>query len=193
MRKLLVTILALFLCITVAGLSSAGAACLTQWSADVPDPDYPQYDSGTAPTTETTRTELATQQAFTSIMHTPEVAYDSCEVLTDGDYAGIYACGFIYNNGGDTWGEAVVYMVLQNGVYIVVGGGGGMGWSYDINVSGTWDIDCDGDGIGSATDNCPDVCNPQQIDADLDSIGDSCDEDPGCGGCGEEPTCEPSC
>lgn len=35
--------------------------------------------------------------------------------------------------------------------------------------------DRDGDGIGDATDNCPDILNPDQRDVDRDRIGDVCD------------------
>ena len=52
--------------------------------------------------------------------------------------------------------------------------------------------DTDGDGILDNMDNCPTVCNPQQLDADNDGIGDVCDTTPGCGGCsGVE--CEQQC
>ena len=44
-------------------------------------------------------------------------------------------------------------------------------------------IDSDGDGIPDTTDNCPTVCNREQLDADGDKIGDVCDTDPSCGGC----------
>jgi hypothetical protein len=45
--------------------------------------------------------------------------------------------------------------------------------------------DLDADGILNITDNCPNNCNTQQLDADNDDIGDVCDETPSCGGCGE--------
>jgi ligand-binding sensor domain-containing protein len=38
-------------------------------------------------------------------------------------------------------------------------------------------VDTDGDGIADATDNCPMVANPDQLDGDSDQIGDACDTD----------------
>ena len=38
-------------------------------------------------------------------------------------------------------------------------------------------IDTDGDGLLDIEDNCPDYPNPDQIDTDLDDIGDVCDSD----------------
>ncbi len=52
--------------------------------------------------------------------------------------------------------------------------------------------DSDGDGIPDDKDNCPNVCNPQQLDANHNGIGDACDPNPGCGGCGQ-PQCEQPC
>ena len=52
--------------------------------------------------------------------------------------------------------------------------------------------DKDSDGIPDCNDNCPDNCNVQQLDADGDGIGDVCDTDPGCGGCGQAQ-CEQQC
>jgi hypothetical protein len=49
--------------------------------------------------------------------------------------------------------------------------------------------DTDDDGVTDAIDNCPNVYNPQQLDADGDGAGDVCDPTPGCGGCGH-PACE---
>jgi MYXO-CTERM domain-containing protein len=39
------------------------------------------------------------------------------------------------------------------------------------------DEDSDGDGLGDASDNCPDVPNPDQADGDGDGLGDVCDDD----------------
>ncbi len=53
--------------------------------------------------------------------------------------------------------------------------------------------DTDGDGVLDNIDNCPTICNPQQLDANGNGIGDLCDPNPGCGGGCTEPQCEPSC
>ena len=83
------------------------------------------------------------------------------------------------------------------------------GWWWELSVglycnedgficasrSGPWDVVCydtDDDGILDDSDNCPNICNPQQLNADNDEEGDSCDATPGCGGCGQV-ACEISC
>ena len=52
--------------------------------------------------------------------------------------------------------------------------------------------DIDKDGILNADDNCSNNCNTQQLDFDNDTIGDVCDPEPGCEGCGQ-PDCETEC
>ena len=47
-------------------------------------------------------------------------------------------------------------------------------------------------GLHLDTDNCPDDCNSNQLDANGDDIGDVCDDTPGCGGC-SQPACGVSC
>ena len=57
-------------------------------------------------------------------------------------------------------------------------------------------LDVDADNVCDILDNCPSVCNSQQLDADNDTIGDVCDTNAGCGGvvCGvPQPACEESC
>jgi hypothetical protein len=54
--------------------------------------------------------------------------------------------------------------------------------------------DRDGDYVLDINDNCPDICNYQQLDGDGDGIGDACDT--GFAGCGEGcglPACEQAC
>jgi hypothetical protein len=44
-------------------------------------------------------------------------------------------------------------------------------------LPGTSTRDDDGDGVGDITDNCPTTANPDQKDADADTVGDVCDPD----------------
>ena len=52
--------------------------------------------------------------------------------------------------------------------------------------------DTDGDGFLDGSDNCLSVRNPDQLDADHDTIGDCCDGVPNCGGCGQA-SCDRQC
>ncbi|QOJ14679.1 MAG: DUF11 domain-containing protein [Planctomycetia bacterium] len=74
------------------------------------------------------------------------------------------------------------------------GGGGGNGSGNGGNGGGNGNsgagavVDSDGDGVPDAEDNCPNVPNPDQADADADGTGDACEGDPmaapECGMCG---------
>ena len=41
------------------------------------------------------------------------------------------------------------------------------------------DVDDDADGLADVSDNCPKKANKDQLDTDVDSVGDACDESPG--------------
>jgi hypothetical protein len=69
---------------------------------------------------------------------------------------------------------------------------GAYGYLGDTPCEQGYEVDIDGDGISDPEDNCPDVCNIDQLDADGDDVGDVCDSPPGCGGCGQA-ACEVSC
>jgi hypothetical protein len=45
------------------------------------------------------------------------------------------------------------------------------------HLAGAAPLDSDGDGVPDASDNCPDVANPDQGDRDGDRTGDACDSD----------------
>ncbi len=44
---------------------------------------------------------------------------------------------------------------------------------------GEAETDTDGDGVPDCVDNCVEAINPDQADADLDGVGDACEEEPG--------------
>ena len=46
---------------------------------------------------------------------------------------------------------------------------------YNAEQTGAGEFDFDNDGVLNLEDNCPDITNPGQIDADVDAVGDECD------------------
>ena len=58
---------------------------------------------------------------------------------------------------------------------------GGLCSRFDIDDISLTMPDSDGDGVANPVDNCPDVVNPDQLDADFDGIGAACDDSDGDG------------
>ena len=110
--------------------------------------------------------------------------------VQEGDGTGIFALGQRVGGGVDRDGQGGGGL----GVEGAAGGGeidpGCGGCGNPICEQSCEDID--NDGISDLNDNCPNSCNAQQLDADGDTIGDVCDDTPGCGGCGQD-ACEPEC
>jgi hypothetical protein len=86
------------------------------------------------------------------------------------------------------WSVGETFIDAANNILVTVNADTGTGFEVTINN----DYDTDNDGIPDSSDNCPDTCNPQQLDADNDGTGDLCDWHPGCGGCGQAQ-CEQEC
>ena len=84
--------------------------------------------------------------------------------------------------------------------YVVVVPFDGQGGAYSLTYSASTDEDHDSDGIPDEHDNCPNVANPDQRDANRNGVGDACDPvDPPTGGGGADdgdddiPSAPPTC
>ncbi len=164
--------------------TQAKAQCNIVWWGD---------ESGYAPTDETSRTELATSQAFSAIFgHEPTVCHYFmtvyvCESVNEGvvkfgawDDAQEFGGGWdvvcpdlCETSGGDSDIDAVCDNV-DNCIYDP----NHLQEDTDSNGEGdACDADIDGDTILNINDNCPYVPNHEQADTDSDGEGNACDLD----------------
>lgn len=95
------------------------------------------------------------------------------------------------DSGSGLTSRIVIFMTAGQTYQIRIAGynGGKGNYVLTVSIEGT---DTDSDGVFDSVDNCPGICNPGQLDADDDNIGDVCDSAPGCGACGES-ACELFC
>jgi len=77
--------------------------------------------------------------------------------------------GYLFESSGQSQWLNVSYPCAVNPSQFMLAGS-------DFNV-GCGAPDSDGDGVPNSTDNCPLLSNPDQVDQDLDHIGNSCDND----------------
>jgi CubicO group peptidase (beta-lactamase class C family) len=85
--------------------------------------------------------------------------------------------GYVWGHDGGIYGTAtVMYCDLERriGAIVLTNGDGNDGIGLILGALFTFAFDSDGDGIVDGFDNCPDVYNPDQKDANEDGIGDIC-------------------
>jgi hypothetical protein len=121
--------------------------------------------------------------------------YNCCNQLDIGD-------GFVFSVSAIAGGDVSSYALKAGGVVmrgccktsqlpqsgiIAIAGGGyhiiALQYSVDPN-------DTDGDGIPNASDNCPSVANPTQVDCDGNGVGDACEIQLDCNSNGIADICE---
>ena len=80
--------------------------------------------------------------------------------------------GAVLSWGSNVHGQCIIPAAAQSGVTAIGGG-----YLYNIALKYIDPNDTDGDGIPDATDNCPSVANPTQVDCDGNGVGDACELD----------------
>lgn len=78
-------------------------------------------------------------------------------------------------NAGDFLTATERVLVLDRSLTVEIGGAGGNTMLNYLSVM-TLPRDIDGDGVANVPDNCIDVPNPSQADADGDGVGDACND-----------------
>jgi hypothetical protein len=174
------TVIGILLCVLT--VSQAYAGYEINWWGD---------SSGSMPTIETSRTEQASIELFYELfppyINTNPTAHPAGTCINY-DYRGTGEClvevsdncvgDYQEDDGGGTGFWAMIYYeVCESGTWEE----DAQTWGGNYLYSGSWDVsfdgatDSDGDGILDTSDNCPNVANPNQEDADSNGEGDACD------------------
>ena len=99
-------------------------------------------------------------------------------VVQSGDAGGTVSAQVSACNDDGCSAPAVASIAIPSTTPPGGGGGGGRWWLHPVDLSApsaAKPSDRDGDGVADASDNCPDVWNTAQTDADGDHVGDACD------------------
>ena len=141
--------------------------------------DLVRYDP--ASLTETARSTVCAGELNAIALDTASALTGSIQLACDDDVA-------IYDPGADTiiWRSPPIgpFVGFQNNLVVTDAPGGqamlvaGTGRRIvAFEGLGTTSPDLDGDEVPNTEDNCPELANPDQADADADGAGDACDSD----------------
>jgi hypothetical protein len=192
-RQMLTTILSFIIILTLTGSAFAEDSCVITWEGD-------DHDTGWAITSETSRTQQATYEAFSliynrgiphwngSCYHWRIEAWGNCENGSIDDFAICLSGTWSYSD-ETCWDPELSCNNSPPNCETIT------------DDFGTWDVlcgpdsdndsipdmkdhcpndennDADRDFVCGDIDNCPNVANTNQEDTDMDSIADACDDD----------------